>query len=132
MDDVIYEEFKGTGNMEIHLDRRMAEKRIYPAINVNRSGTRREELLLKPEILQKIWVLRKLLYTDGRPGSDGIPARQDQGDQEQRRVLRRDAPGLTSPGRQHCQQVSDCKSLLDHGPAAAGSCGGCGTGAKQA
>jgi len=48
--------------MEIHLDRRMAEKRIYPAINVNRSGTRREELLLKPEILQKIWVLRKLLY----------------------------------------------------------------------
>ena len=62
MDDVIYEEFKGTGNMEIHLDRRMAEKRIYPAINVNRSGTRREELLIKPDILQKIWVLRKLLY----------------------------------------------------------------------
>mgnify|MGYP005605801721 FL=1 len=48
--------------MEIHLDRRMAEKRIYPAINVNRSGTRKEELLLKPEILQKVWVLRKLLY----------------------------------------------------------------------
>lgn len=62
MDDVIYEEFKGTGNMEIHLDRRMAEKRIYPSINVNRSGTRREELLIAPEILQKIWVLRKLLY----------------------------------------------------------------------
>ncbi len=62
MDDVIYEEFKGTGNMEIHLDRRMAEKRIYPAINVNRSGTRREELLIPPEILQKIWILRKLLY----------------------------------------------------------------------
>ena len=62
MDDVIYEEFKGTGNMEIHLDRRMAEKRIYPSINVNRSGTRREELLIKPEILQKVWVLRKLLY----------------------------------------------------------------------
>jgi transcription termination factor Rho len=61
MDDVIYEEFKGTGNMEIHLDRRMAEKRIYPAINVNRSGTRREELLLEPDILPKIWVLRKLL-----------------------------------------------------------------------
>lgn len=62
MDDVIYEEFKGTGNMEIHLDRRMAEKRIYPAINVNRSGTRREELLIPSEILQKIWILRKLLY----------------------------------------------------------------------
>jgi transcription termination factor Rho len=62
MDDVIYEEFKGTGNMEIHLDRRMAEKRVYPSINVNRSGTRREELLLKPEVLQKVWILRKLLY----------------------------------------------------------------------
>ncbi|MEK6594604.1 MAG: transcription termination factor Rho [Pseudomonadota bacterium] len=62
MDDVIYEEFKGTGNMEIHLDRRMAEKRIYPAMNVNRSGTRREELLIPKDILQKVWVLRKLLY----------------------------------------------------------------------
>jgi transcription termination factor Rho len=62
MDDVIYEEFKGTGNMEIHLDRRMAEKRTYPAINVNRSGTRKEELLLKQDVLQKVWVLRKLLY----------------------------------------------------------------------
>lgn len=62
MDDVIYEEFKGTGNMEIHLDRRMAEKRLYPAINVNKSGTRREELLISQEVLQKIWVLRKLLY----------------------------------------------------------------------
>src|SRR5204863_856288 len=62
MDDVIYEEFKGTGNMEIHLDRRMAEKRIYPSINVNRSGTRREELLIKQDVLQKIWIRRKLLY----------------------------------------------------------------------
>ena len=62
MDEVIYEEFKGTGNSEIHLDRRMAEKRMYPAINVNRSGTRREELLLKPDVLQKMWVLRKLCY----------------------------------------------------------------------
>lgn len=62
MDDVIYEEFKGTGNMEVHLDRRMAEKRIYPAINVNKSSTRREELLVDKDVLQKIWVLRKLLY----------------------------------------------------------------------
>ena len=62
MDDVIYEEFKGTGNMEIHLDRRMHEKRIYPAINVNRSGTRREELLIDAPVLQKVWVLRKLLF----------------------------------------------------------------------
>ncbi len=62
MDDVIYEEFKGTGNMEIHMDRKIAEKRIYPAININRSGTRREELLTKPDELQKMWVLRKLLH----------------------------------------------------------------------
>jgi transcription termination factor Rho len=62
MDDVIYEEFKGTGNMELHLDRKMAEKRQYPAINVNKSGTRREELLIDKDTLQKIWVLRKLLY----------------------------------------------------------------------
>ena len=61
MDDVIYEEFKGTGNMEIHLDRRIAERRIWPAININRSGTRREELLIGPEELQRIWVLRKFL-----------------------------------------------------------------------
>ncbi len=62
MDDVIYEEFKGTGNMELHLDRKIAEKRIYPAININRSGTRREELLCKPDELQKVWILRKLLH----------------------------------------------------------------------
>lgn len=62
MDDVIYEEFKGTGNMEIHLDRRLAEKRVYPAINVAKSGTRREDLLLDPKTLQMIWVLRKFLY----------------------------------------------------------------------
>ncbi|MGA7799681.1 MAG: transcription termination factor Rho [Gammaproteobacteria bacterium] len=62
MDDVIYEEFKGTGNMEIHLDRKIAEKRIYPSININRSGTRREELLTKPDELQKMWILRKLLH----------------------------------------------------------------------
>jgi transcription termination factor Rho len=69
MDDVIYEEFKGTGNMEIHMERRLAEKRVYPALNVNRSGTRKEEQLLKPDILQKVWILRKLLY-----GMDEIEA----------------------------------------------------------
>ncbi len=62
MDEVIYEEFKGTGNMEIHLDRRIAERRIWPAINIKRSGTRREELLIAPEKLQNIWVLRKFLH----------------------------------------------------------------------
>ncbi len=62
MDDVIYEEFKGTGNMEIHLDRRIAEKRIFPAININRSGTRREDLLVPPDEQQKMWILRKILH----------------------------------------------------------------------
>jgi transcription termination factor Rho len=62
MDDVIYEEFKGTGNMEVHLDRKIAEKRIFPAVNINRSGTRREELLTHPDELQKMWILRKLLH----------------------------------------------------------------------
>lgn len=62
MDEVVYEEFKGTGNMELHLDRRLTEKRTYPSINVNRSGTRREELLLEPDVLQKTWILRKLLH----------------------------------------------------------------------
>ncbi|ALO37150.1 transcription termination factor Rho [Alcaligenes faecalis] len=69
MDEVIYEEFKGTGNSEIHLERRLAEKRIYPAINLNKSGTRREELLIKPDLLQKVWVLRKFIH-----GMDEIEA----------------------------------------------------------
>ena len=63
MDEVIYEEFKGTGNMELHLDRKIAEKRVFPAIHINRSGTRREELLLDPEELQKVWILRKFLHS---------------------------------------------------------------------
>jgi len=63
MDDVIFEEFKGTGNMEIHLNRNIAEKRVYPAININRSGTRREDLLVSPDELQKVWILRKLLHS---------------------------------------------------------------------
>lgn len=62
MDEVIYEEFKGTGNSEVHLERRLAEKRVYPSINLNKSSTRREELLIKPELLQKIWVLRKFIH----------------------------------------------------------------------
>jgi transcription termination factor Rho len=62
MDEVIYEEFKGTGNWEVHLDRRISEKRVFPAININRSGTRKEELLTNAEELQKLWVLRKVLH----------------------------------------------------------------------
>ena len=62
MDEVIYEEFKGTGNMEVHLARRIAEKRVYPAIDINKSGTRREELMIDQMLLQKVWILRKLLH----------------------------------------------------------------------
>ena len=62
MDDVIFEEFKGTGNMELHLDRRIAEKRVFPAMNINKSGTRREDLLTTEEELQRMWILRKLLH----------------------------------------------------------------------
>ncbi|MCX7126055.1 MAG: transcription termination factor Rho [Gammaproteobacteria bacterium] len=62
MDEVIYEQFKGTGNMEIHLDRRIAERRVFPAININRSGTRRDELITKPDELKKMWILRKILH----------------------------------------------------------------------
>ena len=62
MDEVIYEEFKGTGNMELHLNRKIAEKRVFPAIDFNRSGTRREELLTKADELQKMWILRKIVH----------------------------------------------------------------------
>jgi transcription termination factor Rho len=61
MDEVIFEEFKGTGNMELHLDRRLVDKRVWPAIDINRSGTRKEELLLEPEELRRIYLLRKVL-----------------------------------------------------------------------
>ena len=70
MDEVIYEEFKGTGNMELHLDRKVAEKRVYPAINVRRSGTRREDLLMPEDELQRVWILRKLLH--GMDDTDAI------------------------------------------------------------
>jgi transcription termination factor Rho len=122
MDDVIYEEFKGTGNMEIHLDRRMAEKRVYPAINVNRSGTRREELLLKPDVLQKMWVLRKLLY-----GMDDIEAMEFLLDKikatksnaeffdAMRRSRSRRNCCAADPGRQHRLSLSRARSAADAG-----------------
>ncbi len=72
MDDVIYEEFKGTGNMEVHLNRRLAERRIFPAIDIERSGTRREELLLEPNVLQKVWTIRRMISAIG--SVDGIEA----------------------------------------------------------
>jgi len=65
MDDVIYEEFKGTGNMELHLSRKLSERRIFPAFDIERSGTRREELLLPPQVLSKVWTLRRMLSVIG-------------------------------------------------------------------
>ena len=65
MDEVIFEEFKGTGNMELHLSRKIAEKRVFPAIDFNRSGTRKEDLLTTPDELQKMWILRKILNPMG-------------------------------------------------------------------
>jgi transcription termination factor Rho len=98
MDEVIYEEFKGTGNCEIHLDRRMAEKRVYPSILINKSGTRREELLLKPEILQKTWILRKLLYNMDEIEAMEFILDKMKADQEQPRLLRHDAARRLNPG----------------------------------
>ncbi len=76
MDDVIYEEFKGTGNMEVHLDRKLSEKRIFPAIDIQRSGTRREELLLPEESLRQIWLLRRMVsLTEDKPNSTEVTER---------------------------------------------------------
>jgi len=72
MDDVIYEEFKGTGNMELHLDRRLAERRIFPAFDIVRSGTRREELLLGAETLNRVWTLRRMIDMLRQTGEDPL------------------------------------------------------------
>ena len=90
MDEVIFEEFKGTGNSEIVLDRKVADKRIFPAIDIARSGTRKEELLVAGDQLKKMYVLRRILKSDGHPGRDRVPARQAEADQGQRRLLRLD------------------------------------------
>ena len=74
MDEVIFEEFKGTGNCDIYLDRHLADKRVFPAIDLNRSGTRKEELLLDPEVLNKVWILRPHHGAHERRGHHGLPA----------------------------------------------------------
>ena len=90
MDEVIFEEFKGTGNQQIALDRRLLEKRIFPTIDIQRSSTRKEELLLPRATLNRVWILRKLLSPAQRGRSDGIPDRQDGQDQDQRGIPRVD------------------------------------------
>ena len=93
MDDVIFEEFKGTGNMEVHLDRKLVDKRVFPAIDINKSGTRKEELLMDKAELNRVWVLRKVLNPRPRSrrwSSDG-EAREDEG---QQRVPEFDVAGV--------------------------------------
>ena len=102
MDDVIYEEFKGTGNMEIHLDRRISEKRVFPSININRSGTRKEELLTAPDELQKMWVLRKVLHPMDELAAVEFLLSQAAGHQDQRRLLRGDEALASSAASRHC------------------------------
>ena len=84
MDDVIYEEFKGTGNMEIHLDRRISEKRVFPAFNINRSGTRKEELITAQDELAEDLDPAQAPAPDGRAGRHRVPDRQDEGHEDQR------------------------------------------------
>ena len=90
MDEVIFEEFKGTGNSEIVLDRKVSDKRIFPALDVGKSGTRKEELLVDKDTLSKMWVLRRILMQMGTDRCDGIPARQDEGFEIERGFLRVD------------------------------------------
>jgi transcription termination factor Rho len=89
MDDVIFEEFKGTGNMEIHLDRKLVDKRVFPAIDIIKSGTRKEELLIQKDDLNRIWVLRKVLTPLSPVEAMELPARQDG---EDRRATRTSWP----------------------------------------
>jgi transcription termination factor Rho len=97
MDEVIFEEFKGTGNSEIVLDRKVSDKRIFPALDVGKSGTRKEELLVDQATLSKMWVLRAHPHADGHGRRDAVPARQDEGRQVERGFLRLDEP----VGRRH-------------------------------
>ena len=99
MDEVIFEEFKGTGNSEIILDRKLADKRTFPAMDITKSGTRKEELLVDRGTLSKMWVCAPDPHPDGRHGFDGVPDRQDQGHQEQPRFLRVDEPVGGAPRR---------------------------------
>ena len=86
MDDVIFEEFKGTGNMEIHLDRKLVDKRVFPAIDINRSGTRKEELLLDANELNRVWVLRKVLNPLSTVEAMELLDRQARQDEDERRI----------------------------------------------
>ena len=99
MDEVIFEEFKGTGNSEIILDRKLSDKRIFPAIDITKSGTRKEELLVDRATLSKMWVLRRILMPMGTSGCDRVPARQAEVHARPTRLLRVDEYLTTQAGR---------------------------------
>jgi transcription termination factor Rho len=100
MDDVIFEEFKGTGNAEIVLDRKLTDKRVFPSIDINRSGTRKEELLLPKEELNRVWILRKGPSALSPVGSHGAAPRAALEDQDQQGIPREHVErGLALPGR---------------------------------
>ena len=119
MDEVIFEEFKGTGNMEIHLDRKLVEKRVFPSIDINRSGTRKEELLLAPEDLNRIWILRKLLSPLSPVDSMEFLLEKLRGTKNQRRVSGGDEPlslitsGSKAKGRTGCALGFMTTSIAD-------------------
>ena len=118
MDDVIYEEFKGTGNSEIHLDRRIAEKRVYPAFNINRSGTRREELITPTDELQKIWILRKLLHPMDELAAAEFLIDKMRDTKTNARVLRRDEALRTERVKGIARDARSRWPVLGHGCAA--------------
>ena len=107
MDEVIFEEFKGTGNMEIHLDRKLADRRVFPAIDIQKSGTRKEELLLAKEDLNRVWVLRKVLTPLSPVEAMELLLVEDGQDQEQRRVPRRDGQRQIESGSRSGSRTGD-------------------------
>ena len=102
MDEVIFEEFKGTGNLEIVLDRKLVDKRIWPAIDINRSGTRREEMLMDPEEHRRVCILRRVLNDMNGPRRDGVARHPAAEDQDQRRVLDEHEYEGVADSRRHC------------------------------
>ena len=108
MDEVIFEEFKGTGNMEVHLDRKLADRRVFPAIDIQKSGTRKEELLLPKDDLSRVYVLRKVLTPLSSGRGDGAAALEDGQDEDERRVPLRHAERQVIRCR-GCRQCRRCR-----------------------
>ena len=113
MDEVIFEEFKGTGNLEIHLDRKLADRRVFPAIDIQKSGTRKEELLIPKEDLNRVWVLRKVLTPLSPVEGHGAAALEDGQDQEQRGVPRVDGQRQVTTHSARAPLLTWCRTNTD-------------------